>query len=87
MPKGVVKLEKLFDLKNQFWGPPNTKTQSSTLSHDKINLGIKADPNFINLGASFSPIERQEFINMFKRYQDVFSWTYNELKTYDIEII
>ena len=33
MPKGIVSLEKLFDLQNCFHGPPNTKVQSSTLSH------------------------------------------------------
>ena len=33
IPKGIVSLEKLFDLQNCFRGPPNTKVQSSTLAH------------------------------------------------------
>lgn len=34
LPKGVVTLEKLFDLQIRFKGPPNTKTHSSTLSYE-----------------------------------------------------
>lgn len=87
MPKGVVTLVNLFDLQNQFQGPPNTKVQNSMLSHEKINILTDVDPNFINLGIRCSPTERKTFINMFRKYQDVFSWMYNELKTYETLII
>lgn len=38
MPKGIVSLEKLFDLQSCFRGPLNTKIQSSTLAHRHVNL-------------------------------------------------
>ena len=39
IPKGVVSLEKLYDVKNRFWGPVNAKTHISTLSREQIILG------------------------------------------------
>ena len=50
MPKGIVSLEKLFDLQSWFRGPPNSKVQSSILAHRKVNLGSEENPKFINLG-------------------------------------
>ena len=87
IPKGIVSLEKLFDLQNRFRGPPNTKVQSSTLAHRKINLGTDKDPKLVNLGNECTPQEKQEFIELFKKYWDVFSWKYDELRTYDTRII
>lgn len=87
IPKGVVMLEKLFDIQNWFRGPPNTKTQSTTLSHEQINLGTKSNPKCINIGLGCSPNERQALITLFKRYRDIFAWTYDDLKTYDTRII
>lgn len=37
IPKGVISLEKLYDLQNHFWGPVNVKSNSSKLSHNHIN--------------------------------------------------
>lgn len=48
--KGVVSLEKLYDLQEQFQGPRNNKTHSSNTRHELINLGIEKDPKFVNLG-------------------------------------
>ena len=31
--------------------------------------------------------ERNKLISLFEQYKDVFSWTYEELKTYDTKII
>lgn len=87
LPKGVVTLEKLFDLHNRFRGPPNTKTHSSTLLHEQINLNTESDPKYVNLGMGCTPEERQVFISLFRRYRDVFAWTYDDLKTYDTQII
>ena len=65
MPKGIVSLEKLFDLQNRFRRPPNNKVQSSTLAHQQVNLGTENDPHFINLGKDCSDQERQAFTELF----------------------
>ena len=41
----------------------------------------------MNLGKCCSPGERNKFISLFKQYKDVFAWTYEDLKTYDTNII
>ena len=41
----------------------------------------------MNLGKCCCPGERNKFISLFKQYKDVFSWTYEDLKTYDTNII
>lgn len=87
MPKGIVSLEKLFDLKNWFKGQPKTKTQSSTLLQEKINLEMKEDPNFFNLNTCCSLEEIWAFIQLFKQYWDVFACTCDDLKTCDMRII
>ena len=61
--------------------------KSSTLAHRKINLGIDKDPKLFNLGNEYTPQEKQAFTGLFKKYQDVFAWTYDELRTYDTRII
>ena len=41
----------------------------------------------MNLGKCCSPLERDKLVSLFKQYKDVFSWTYEDLKTYDTSII
>ena len=42
---------------------------------------------YVNLGRCYSLGERSKFISLFQQYKDVFSWTYDDLKTYDTYII
>ena len=87
IPKWVRNLEQMFDLDSKFRRPANVKTHNSSLQFELTNLGIEVKPKYENLGKCCSPSERNKFINLFKRYKDVFSWTYEELKTYDTKII
>jgi len=86
MPKGIVSLEKLYDLQNRFRGPKNTKTRSLELTYEQVNLETPQDLKYTNLSTCCSLREKQSFIHLFKQYQDVFSWTYNDLKSYDTHI-
>ena len=87
IPKGVRTLERMFDLNEKFRRPANAKTRSSSLQLELINLGTETEPKYVSLGKCCSPDERNKFINIFKRYKDVFAWTYEDLKTYDTNII
>jgi len=40
MPKLVVKVEDLYDLKDRFKRSTNSKLQSSTLNYELVNLGV-----------------------------------------------
>ena len=77
----------MFDLNNKFRKLANVKTYSSSLQFELINLRTDVEPRYVNLGKCCSQGERIKFISLFKKYKDVFSWTYKELKTYDTNII
>jgi hypothetical protein len=87
VPKNVLTLEKLFDLQSKFRRPSNPKTNSSTMMHFLVNLGTSEQPKYVNLGTCYSDTEKHAFTKLFKKYRDVFAWTYDDLKTYDTRII
>jgi hypothetical protein len=80
-------LDKLFDLQEKFRRPTNTKTRSSTFLYEAVNLSTKQDPKNINLGKNFTTIKKSTFMKLFREFKDVFTWTYEDLKTYDTKII
>jgi hypothetical protein len=87
IPKSVVRLEFFYDLHDKFRKSVNCKTNSSSLTHEKVNLGTKDNPQCINLGMGCSEQENSAFIKLFKEFKDVFSWIYDGLKTFDPNII
>jgi ribonuclease HI len=87
IPKSVVRLEKFYDFEDKFKKTVNCKTNSSSLTYEKVNLGTNENPQFINLGLGCSKQEKVAFIKLFKEFKDVFAWTYEDLKTFDPNII
>jgi hypothetical protein len=87
IPKGIANLENIFDLRERFKGSKNAKTWSSCPMHETINLGTPKNPKNINLGKTVSKEERKAYLKIFKWYQDVFGWSYQDPKTYDTCII
>jgi hypothetical protein len=87
IPRSVVRLEKFYDLHDKFRGAVNCKTNSSSLIYETVNLGTRDNPQNINLGKGCSEQERSSFIKLFKEFKDIFSWTYDDLKTFDPNII
>jgi len=83
----VVKMKKLYDLQDKFKRVTNCKTKKSGMQFEVINLGTNTIPKNVNLGKNFSPPERQYFIKLFKEYKDIFAWTYDDLNTYDTNIV
>ena len=87
MPKNIIRLEKLFDLQDKFRRQTNTKTSSSSLLYEAVNLSIEQNPWNINLGKNCTHAERASFMKLFKEFKDVFAWTYKNFKTYYTKII
>ena len=54
---------------------------------EEVNLGIEDDPKLIKISKALPPEEKVKYINLFKDFQDVFSWSYEDLKSYDTSII
>jgi len=65
----------------------NLKTNNSTMMYFLVNLSTRVQPKFINLGTCYSKHETNTFTQLFKKYWNVFTWTYEYLKTYDTHII
>jgi hypothetical protein len=55
--------------------------------YETINLGTQDHPQNINLGKACYEQEKLAFIKLFKEFKDVFSWTYDDLKTFVPNII
>ena len=53
----------------------------------EINLSPKDDPKSIKLYNLLLEEQRSRYACIFKEYLDVFTWKYEYLNTYDIEII
>ena len=83
-PKGLIPLEKLFDQNDVFKLP---KIQSNEEEVENCNLGTSALPKMIKISKFLSVDMKFKYIEMMKRFVDVFSWSYANLKQYDPSII
>lgn len=41
------------------------------------------DPNCLNLGVPYVEEETLQYIDLFKQFSNIFSWTYDDIKEYD----
>jgi hypothetical protein len=84
IPKGLIPLERLFDGNDVAF-----KGKVSTDDADiiKCNVGIEKDPKYVKLSSNLSEKQREEYTKLLKEFADVFSWTYEDLITYDTSII
>jgi hypothetical protein len=83
IPKEIDNIESLFDLKDCFKGPKNVKIGSSYPLRETGNLGTLEAPKNVNLSKNMSKGERKAYLKLFRQYQDVFAWSYKDLKIYD----
>jgi ribonuclease HI len=49
----------------------------------KVNIGTDSSPKYVNLGVDCTTEEADQYVSLFKEYIDVFTWTYDDLKSYD----
>lgn len=87
IPKSVVKMEDLYNLKDRFKRQTNSKLQSSTLTFELVYLGTDLNFQNINLGLGLTSHEKSAFIHLLKKYKNVFAWNYEGIKTYNIYMI
>jgi hypothetical protein len=87
IPKGLTNLENIFNLRERFKGSKSAKTGISCPMYKTINLGTPKNPKNINLDKTIYKEEMKAYIKLFKQYQDVFAWSYQDIKTYDTSII
>jgi hypothetical protein len=84
IPKGLVPLERLFGSNDVA-----VKVKGSIDDDDvtECNIGTKKDPKFVKLSSRLSREQKVEYAKLLKEFVDVFSWTYEDLRTYDTSVI
>lgn len=87
IPRSVVKLEKCYNLQDKFKRVANCKTHNSVMQYEVINIGTLDTPQNINLGVECFDDEKASFIKHFKEYKDVFAWSYDDLNTFDTQVM
>ena len=83
-PRGLVPLEELFDFDDVAKKP---KIEPTGKEVEGCNIGTEKEPKMIKLSKSLPPAQKQKYIELFKEFIDVFAWSYEDLKSYDISII
>ena len=82
--KGLAPLEDIF-----YSNDVVRKQKMEPLRSDieECNIGTKQRPKLIKLSKAFPLDEKLKYIALFKEFQDVFAWSYEDLKSYDTSII
>jgi hypothetical protein len=84
IPKGLVPLEKLFD-KDDVVVKPVVHPQIEEV--EDCNIGTEQEPKNIKLSKLLPVDQKIRYVDLFKEFIEVFAWTYEDLKTYDTNII
>lgn len=84
LPKGLVPLERLFNSNDAVVDSGKISQDEHIQDH---NIGTQEKPRLVKLYGGVSPSFQERYIKLFKNYVDVFAWSYEDLKTYDVNII
>jgi hypothetical protein len=84
LSRGLVPLEDLFDFNDVAKKP---KIKASGQEVEDCNIETEEKPRMVKLSKSLPPEKKFKYIELFKEYSDVFAWGYEDLKSYDTNII
>ena len=84
IPKGLVPLEIFFSKDDT---PLKPAMQSSEENVVDCNIGTEEQPKMVKNLKFLLGKQRNRYIKLLKEYVDVFYWSYEDLKTYDTNII
>lgn len=84
LPKGLTPLEDLFDSNDIPFRP---KMEPVKADMENCNLGTSENPKMVKLSKSLPENQRSKYVELLKEFQDVFAWSYEDLKSYDTSII
>ena len=84
LPQGLTPLEDLFDFNDI---PKKPKMEPLRVDIEDYNLGIEDDPKIEKLSKSLPPNQKLKYVELMREFQDVFAWSYEDLKSYDTSII
>ena len=84
IPKGIVPFQNLFDHNGV---PKNPLSNSLEENFEIYNIGNSEEIINVKIFASLSIEAKEKYLAPLRNYKDLFSWSYNELKTYNTSLI
>jgi len=84
LPTGLTPLEDIFDSNDI---PKKPKMQPLNAAIEDCNIGTIQKPKIIKLSKYLPPDQKPKYVDLFKEFQDVFAWSYEDLKSYDTSVI
>jgi hypothetical protein len=80
-------LKSIFDSKGASTSTLNNNNESIRQVQEAtlVNLGTKEDPKWVYIGKQCSVNEITKFNELFLKFKDVFVWSYEDLKVFDME--
>ena len=73
-------MEKLFNKHDAYIQKERNKKGKTCGEFDGINIGTEDSPKMINIGKCCTPEERIKVRELLINFQDVFAWSYEDLK-------
>ena len=84
IPRGLIPLEQLFDFNDVAKEP---RMEPIEVDIEEHNISSPSKPEMIKLSSTLPAHIKQQYIDLFKEFKDVFAWGYKDLKSYDTSII
>ena len=84
LPRGLAPLEELFDFDDVAKKP---KLKPVEIEVQECNIGSEEKLKMIKLSKTLPAHIKLKYIELFKKISDVFTWSYEDLKSHDTEII
>ena len=84
LPTGLTPLEDIVDSNDI---PRKPKMQPMNAEIEDCNIGTIENHKMIKLSKSLPADQKLKYIELFKEFQDVFAWSYEDLKSYDTSVI
>jgi hypothetical protein len=84
IPKALVPLEKFFDNNDV---AIKMEKKEEDLEFFQYNVAGEQDPKYVNLASHLTEKQKVDYGELLKEFADIFAWKYDDLKTFDTEVI
>jgi hypothetical protein len=82
--KGLIPLERLFD-QNDI--PIKSTLQPQPEEVGDCDMGTKEESKMVKISKLLPPKIKGKYKDLLKKFKDIFTWSYDELITYDTTVI
>jgi transcription termination factor NusB len=84
IPRGLVPLQRFFD-SNNVSIEAAMKNQEEEITY--CNIGTTKNPKIINMSKELIVEQKDRYVSLIKKFLDTFAWSYEDLNTFDTNII